>query len=491
MRKKILASVAAFAAGAGLAWGQAPMPSPNDPAYISASGQQMLDPNVMPVIGSKEPLYFQGGPGGYGPPRGGGQGHPPLWGGAGCGQDGCGEGGCGEGGNANGCGNLFSGQPGPGFGGQVHKAAGGPDCFFFDVDSLYYYFRSMRVNAPLITAGPIGTTGRLGEDGVRVLVGDNHFKFGPQAALRLNMGAWCEDRIWGLNVSAFITEQRAEVDEFDAPITGRTVLARPTFNILTGVTDAVTIASPPNFGGSAVVYANSRAGGAEVNLMRNWAYYDKFKLTGLAGVRWFSLNEQLRIDSSSSVPSNDPNDPSIRDINDTFLTRNNFYGGQLGFETEVRRGRWFTDVTAKFAAGFTHEKLTQSGFTAFGGPALPGEVIVRDPATRTIVPSGVFVAEPNSGSFSDKQFSWMPEGNVRIGYQWTQRLSSYIGYDIMYISKVVRPGDQVNPNVNPTLLPITNVFNPQFPFGPPEPSLLFKTGDFVMQGFEFGVTYRY
>jgi hypothetical protein len=45
--------------------------------------------------------------------------------------------------------------------------------------------------------------------------------------------------------------------------------------------------------------------------------------------------------------------------------------------------------------------------------------------------------------------------------------------------------------VNPTLLPVSNVFNPQFPFGPPQPSLKFEKSDFFMQGFQFGLTFRY
>lgn len=476
MKKAILASVAALVAGTGIAFGQAPPNAPTDPSTISASGSPMYDPNVVQAWG-RGPLYLQGGPEG---------GYPPDAPGYMCGRCGTGEN-CGQ---CRHCGGRGCEECGPKWP-QFHKAAGGPDCFFFDVEAIYFYARSMKISAPMITSGPIGSAARIGEDGTTVLFGGDNVRYGPIPSLRLNMGIWDETRCWGWNASAFITEQHAEVDRFDAPITGRTVLARPIVNVLTGVPDSIIVANPPAFGGSALGYANLQSGGAELNLMRNWAYYDRFKLTGLAGFRWYNLNEEVRVDTTAVVPGADPNDPSIRTISDRFLTRNNFYGGQAGATVEVRRGRWFTEATGKVAAGFTHEQLKQSGFTQFSGPALPGEQIARDPTTTTTIPYGAYVLESNSGTFTDKEFAWMPEFNLKIGYQWTQRFSTFFGYDALYISKVVRAGEQVNPNINPTLLPISDVFNPQFPFGPPEPSLIFKKSDFFMQGFTFGAMYRY
>ena len=173
-------------------------------------------------------------------------------------------------------------------------------------------------------------------------------------------------------------------------------------------------------------------------------------------------------------------DPPVRDITDNFTTRNNFYGLQTGFQTEWRHNRWFVDATAKIAIGLTHEKLNINGTTRF-----------VDAGIENIVPFGAFALEPNSGDHSTKKFAYMPEGTIKVGYQWTQRLSTYVGYDGLYINRVVRPGDQVNPVINPTLLPISQAYNPQFPFGPAQPSLPFKQADFYMQGFVVGLTFRY
>jgi Putative beta barrel porin-7 (BBP7) len=465
MKQRMLASVAALAASAGLAWGQAQSNAPSavDPAAVPIPG--VLPPGgVIPVIGS-EALYYQGGPPDDGMQR--------RSGGDGCG--GCNKGWCGF---RSGCGNWC--QCGDGSQ-QIHKAAGGPDCFYYDIEYVSLYFRSMPVAAPMLSAGPIGSSARPGvEDGVTVLFGGQNVDLSPHATLRQTMGFWGQDRCWGMEVSAFLTEQKAEVDHFEGPINGRTVLARPNINALTGVPDSVLISSPPLFGGSAGVYTNTRSGGAELNFLKSCAYYDKFKFNLLGGFRWMVVNEQLRVDSHSVLTDQNPPDPPVRDITDNFTTRNNFYGLQAGFQTEWRHNRCFVDATFKVAGGFTHEKLDIHGSTRF-----------VDGGIENIVPFGVFALEPNSGSFSSKKPSYLPEGIIKVGYQWTQRLSTYVGYDGMYLSNLVRPGNQVNPVINPTLLPISQAYNPQFPFGPPQPALLFSKSDFYMQGLMFGLSYRY
>jgi hypothetical protein len=473
MKQRLLASVAALAASAGLAWGQARPSAPSawDPADVPIPGVPTPG-GVMPVIGS-EPVFLQGGP----PDDGAGLHRHGI-----CFGDGCGGNACG---NGCGCGGLFgffkdSCQCGDGSK-QVHKAAGGPDCFYYDIELMYYWFRSMPVTAPLLSAGPIGSSARPGvEDGVSVLYGGRTYDQSPFASLRQTLGFWCADHCWGMEASAFLTEQKAQVYHFDGPIDGRVVLARPNINALTGVPDSVLISSPPNFGGSAGVYANSRAGGAELNFLKSCAYYDKFKFNALFGFRWMTLNEQIRVDSHSVLTDQNPADPPVRDITDNFTTRNDFYGLQPGFQAEWRHNRWYVDATAKVAVGFTHEMLDIHGTTRF-----------VDAGIENIVPFGAFTLQPNSGDHSTKQFAYLPEGTIKLGYNWTQRLSTYIGYDGLYISNVVRPGPQINPVINPTLLPISQVYNPQFPFGPPEPSLLFKKSDFYMQGLTLGLSFRY
>ena len=75
---------------------------------------------------------------------------------------------------------------------------------------------------------------------------------------------------------------------------------------------------------------------------------------------------------------------------------------------------------------------------------------------------------------------------MRVGCQLTDNARIYAGYNFMYMSNVVRAGDQIDANVNPTLLPPrTNVT------GPALPAFMPKTTDFWAQGISIGLELRY
>src|SRR5262249_56449806 len=122
---------------------------------------------------------------------------------------------------------------------------------------------------------------------------------------------------------------------------------------------------------------------------------------------------------------------------------------------------------------------------------MEGRTGLGDTGVTNVVPAGLLALDSNSGRTHHNDFAYLPELNIKFGFQVTQHMSVFTGYNLIYISKVERPGDQIDPNVNPTLLPISNQFNPQFPFGAFRPSRLNETSDFVAQGFQFGLSFRY
>ena len=135
---------------------------------------------------------------------------------------------------------------GAGYGGgtgQIHRAAGGPDRLYLDVEWLTWRPKPGPIAFPLLTAGPpivdaVGNVsgGVLGQDGTRVLVGNEHVKYGDYVnALRVTMGWWCTcEREWGIEWSGFIQEGKSEIANFFAPGDAREVLARPAIDALTG-----------------------------------------------------------------------------------------------------------------------------------------------------------------------------------------------------------------------------------------------------------------
>jgi hypothetical protein len=79
----------------------------------------------------------------------------------------------------------------------------------------------------------------------------------------------------------------------------------------------------------------------------------------------------------------------------------------------------------------------------------------------------------------------MPELGIAVGYDITCRLRVTCGYTILYWSKVVRPGDQIDTQVNPSQFP------PGTLTGAPYPQFTPRTTDFWAQGLNVGLELRF
>lgn len=79
----------------------------------------------------------------------------------------------------------------------------------------------------------------------------------------------------------------------------------------------------------------------------------------------------------------------------------------------------------------------------------------------------------------------MPELGITLGYDFTCRLRATFGYTFLYWSKVARPGEQIDTELNPSQFP------PGTLVGAPHPQFVFHTSDFWAQGLNFGLEYRF
>ncbi len=382
---------------------------------------------------------------------------------------------------------------------QIHKAAGGPDRWYIDLEELAWRVRAMPIHVPLVTASPPASLGVLGQEGTRVLYGDNKVDYGDYLnVFRLTGGIWDSERRCGIELSGFIQEAKHEFGDFFAPLNGREVLARPFTDALTGQPTAVLVGLPGVFAGEVHVASQIKMGGAEANLLRSLMYCDRFKLNLLAGVRYLDLSESLDIVSRSTEPETGGVAPTVVDIVDSFSTRNQFFGGQLGFQTELRRGRYFMDMTGKVGLGDVNQQLNINGFTnvSLGGATVLGPLgtsvvpLVPAGAIGSTTAGGLLALAGNITRENRDRFAYLPELTIKLGYQWTQRISTYVGYNVLYIDKVLRPSEQIDPVINPVFLPVaTNQFGNNF--GPVRPINTFRETDFWAQGVTFGVSIRY
>ena len=85
-------------------------------------------------------------------------------------------------------------------------------------------------------------------------------------------------------------------------------------------------------------------------------------------------------------------------------------------------------------------------------------------------------------------FSVLPQLGVTGGYMLTDRLKMTLGYTFMYWSRVVRPGDQIDLEVNPELIPSQSLTGDGLPA---RPQFVFRDTDMWVQGMNVGLEYQW
>jgi hypothetical protein len=168
-------------------------------------------------------------------------------------------------------------------------------------------------------------------------------------------------------------------------------------------------------------------------------------------------------------------------IYDQFDTSNRFHGGQLGLHADMV-GKWvFCEMTAKVALGQVTEVVRIDGATAIYTPVLGGISTAR-------YPGGLYALPSNIGRYTRGVFAVVPEGTFKVGLKLGDTGRFYVGYNFLYLSDAVRPGEQVDRTINPTQIPALGGGGMTFA---DRPRALFNRSDFWAQGLMLGLETRY
>jgi hypothetical protein len=254
------------------------------------------------------------------------------------------------------------------------------------------------------------------------------------------------------------------------------------------------VTGPGVSSGTFVAENRSQFWGAEVNWRDNCYCWHECSCCGggrslradlLAGFRYLNLDESLNITESYVLLApdavNNPPGTSVT-ILDRFATENEFYGGQIGAVVEYRRDRWSLDLRTTVALGVTNQRLTIEGGQLRTPPGGPTQQYL----------GGLLALNSNIGTRERDEFSVVPEIGVNVGYQVTDGLRAFVGYNFLYWSNVIRPGDQIDPVLDVTRIP---VFIPPgvmvAPANEVRPAPLFRETDFWAQGLNAGLEFRW
>jgi hypothetical protein len=365
-------------------------------------------------------------------------------------------------------------------------------------EGLTWYQSGMRLPA-LVTTSPVGTAraaaGVLGQQGTSVLFGDddNHLS-DSTGGFRIRFGTWFGAIPgWGIEGEYVgLSEKNESFFDQSTGATGSRILARPFFNMLTGQNDAELVSFPNVVRGSIGVDLSNRLDGSAFRFRRqlccntgcgfsDWACQTvpvSTRLDLTAGYRFWQLAEGLSIREQLTTLNTSTNQNAVGnfDIVDDFETRNQFNGAELGLIWQGRRGWWSMDALMRVGIGNMLQTVNIDGSTA----------ITENNQTDNYG-AGFLTQRTNIGTYSRDRFTMIPELGVNVGYQMTRRLRATVGYSLIYFGNVVRPGDQIDLDVNTNLLPPENT-----PFtGALRPQFQFQQTDYWVQGLSFGGEFRW
>jgi len=499
MRKGVLGSIAALAAGAGAAFGQTPSgPTPAGgvtPAMIwpgspvlPTRGSGPVIPPPLPGTMPAEPLAEPGTPpltspiypppGPYGAPRFDlpaeattGYGEAPRW--------------------------WFSGE------------------------YLLWFTRGQPIRFPLVTTSAPNQGGILGNPTTIELVPGQDISYNAISGFRFNSGFYGDaDRRFGPWINAFYTEEKGVNRQFSTSQPGPTsvgipLLARPFIDTQDGSSSLVTANLAFGVGGTKVSTSTQTWGIEAAGL---WNLYrslptDKVwhSLDLIAGYKFLQNRERLIIDSFTTLnnaifvpifdfdPFGNPifrgiqvipipvpvggttvGYPATVQVLDRISVTNRFNGGVFGLRYELRYGMWDLMTIGKVGIGNMHQVLDIYGHTAFANFAT-GQ-------TGSSF-GGLLANASNIGRYNNDEFAVIPELTANLGIHVTRSILLFAGYNFMWISRVARPGLQISPIVDSSTVP----FHPNYgQLGrPPAPRTLFVQDELWIHGVNFGMQIRY
>ncbi len=339
---------------------------------------------------------------------------------------------------------------------------GPPGDFWITAEYLLWWLKGATLPS-LVTTGPAGSGGILGQPGVATVSGGSTPDLNPFSGARFTAGTWFDSGYTlGLEGSYFFLAQKSGT--FATSSAGSPVLARPFTNAATGLPDSLLLASPGVGAGSVIVQSPTELQGAEANLVWNVRTTQKLVLDLLLGFRWLDVGSDLSILDATTAQAGAPT------VLDQFTVHNGFFGGQIGGRVAYRWQSLEVGLSEKLALGANTANITILGLT---------NTTVGGVVTQT--PVGLLAQPSNIGTHSDDTFAVVNEIGLHGGWQINDYVKVFAGYSFLFISSVVRAPEIVDPVVNLN----------QPAAGAGRPVFTRQQTDFWAHGLNAGVEVRY
>lgn len=352
---------------------------------------------------------------------------------------------------------------------------------------------------------------------------------------RITLGYWCDlDHYFGVEASYFQLENRQ--DPFfqnqlqNTPL--NVVIQQNVQEVVQngGVTTTTLNQIPLTVTLPALltVTANGRVGptdffGTEISGRSTRAYFGPAVFDLLGGFRFINLDENLALSQTVSIQTANPTTVTTNGLafvnnngifnttvvgnnvvpvgapitipqpinglstlatstsNNQITTYNRFYGANLGASFECWcSSRIFFNGYGKIAVGAMTQQATLVNFTTTSA-------LGAAPITTA---GGTFSPLLGTLSHSRTRYAFVPEFNLNVGIQLTTRCRATLGYNLMYLTSVVRPGNQIIFGDSNTALTISGTSQPGG-VAISQPTFRYQDTDFYAQGLVGGLEFRY
>ncbi|WP_081613647.1 BBP7 family outer membrane beta-barrel protein [Rhodopirellula sallentina] len=349
---------------------------------------------------------------------------------------------------------------------------------------LHWWTEGMQTPA-LATTSPDGTAqaeaGVLGFDNTTVLFGGGKINDGSTPGLRIKGGFYLTPTAaFGIESEYF---SLAEQDDGFSGGTGREILARPFYDTNADQQTSQLIDYPGLVDGSLAIRSDSDlrsfliAGRASLcptcggNCV---ACRNTDRVDWIVGYRHVRLEEGLSF--SETLESLDVAAPGTVELSDRFSTRNEFNGLQLGVAYQANLKRVWLESLLRVAVGQNTQKVYINGQTA-----------ITEFGLTENYPGGLLAQQYNSGTYERDELTLIPEIGLTLGVRIFDWMHATAGYTLVYLPAVVRPGDQIDTDVNPDLLapPVTPLTGSQ------RPEFRFVESDYYAQGLSLGLQLQF
>ncbi len=328
--------------------------------------------------------------------------------------------------------------------------------------------------------------------------------YGSQNGARFYLGFWGDsEKTWGLEAVGMFLDRG--IDHFSA-VSGEspnqfiidTGFSRNLF-LVSGTSQALLSSFPVlvvrQSQTSIVGNGSNDLYGGELNARCVGVRLGCVDFGGLLGFRYLLYKDELTVASNTSLvhpdgfplTDGDASASLSQNLNFSTLDRiriwNQFFGGQAGIDIDAKFGSFFINLRGKVAVGDMHQMAQVDGVTM---------VVNNDPTHITPASSttlgGLLSSPADSGQHIRDRFTYIPEMNLKVGYQFTNWLRGYVGYDVMVIGNAARAGDSTVTNTINTAVSVAGSNNN---ITIAQPTFRFQDRDVMIQGLTFGMELTY